>query len=112
MIKRPAFWMITSGLLLHGAQAFARGSCEAKRREFAAAATAFRDDASTIPRAPSGEPATPGARSRLCRNMQRGISTYEKGQDYLRRCNGTDKQKTDLSAIIQNLKRDFQQQRC
>jgi hypothetical protein len=30
----------------------------------------------------------------------------------LRRCNGTDKQKTDLSAFIENLKQEFRQQRC
>jgi hypothetical protein len=112
MIKRPAFWMITTGLLLHAAQAVAQVSCEAERREFLAAATALRDEAGTIPRKPSGEPATPEAGSRLCRNIQRGIATYEKGTDYLRRCNGTDKQKTDLSELIQNMKRDFQQQRC
>jgi hypothetical protein len=112
MIKRLALWMITTGLLLHGAQAVAQVSCEAERQQFSAAATALRDEANTIPKAPSGEPATPEARLRLCRNMQRGISTYEKGVDYLRRCNGTDKQKTDLSAIIQSMKRDFQQQRC
>jgi hypothetical protein len=106
MIKRPALWMITTGLLLHSAQAIAQVSCEAERRELAAAATALRDEVDTIPRG------TPEGQARLCRNLQRGISNNEKGVDYLRRCNGTDKQKTDLSGLIQNMKRDFQQQRC
>jgi hypothetical protein len=106
MIKRLAILTITTGLLLHSAQAIAQVSCEAERREFAAAATALRDEMNTI------APGTPGFRLRICRNLQRGISTYEKATDYLRRCNGTDKQKTDLSALIQNMKRDFQQHRC
>jgi hypothetical protein len=112
MIKRLALWMVTTGLLLHAAQAVAQVGCETERREFLAIATALRDDAGTIPRKPSGEPATPEAWSRLCGNIQRGIATYEKGTDYLRRCNGTDKQKTDLSEIIQTMKREFQQRRC
>jgi hypothetical protein len=106
MIKRLAIWTITTGLLFHSAQAVAQVSCEAERRELAAAATALRDEVDTIPRG------TPETASRLCRNLQRGISNNERGVDYLRRCSGTDKQKTDLGALIQNMKRDFQQQSC
>jgi hypothetical protein len=105
MIKRIAVWVITTGVLLHGAQAVAQGTCEAERRELAAVATALRDEVDTIPTG------THDGRARLCRNLQRGIANNEKGMDYLRRCNGTDKQRTDLSVLIQNMKRDFQQ-RC
>jgi hypothetical protein len=85
--------------------------CEAERKQFLAIATGLRDEMKNLPPGSVSEPGSPRARF-VCSNLERGIVAYTKGVDYLRRCNGTEKQMADLSETVANMKKDFQKFGC